>query len=582
MKIFPSSSIKKLDAYTIEHEPIASIDLMERAAQALTKAITNRWNPETPVTIFAGPGNNGGDALAVARMMAEKGYKIEVYLFNTKGELSSDCQTNKELVEMMEEVTFHEISTQFVPPTLTPEHLVIDGLFGSGLNKPLSGGFAAVVKYINASPAMVVSIDIPSGLMGEENTFNVKSNIIRADVTFSLQLPKLAFLFAENTEFVGEWELLDIQLSEEGIEETETNYEMLEIAEIRSLIKPRRQFAHKGNFGHALLIAGSKGMAGASVLAARACLRSGVGLLTIHAPLCNNDILQTSAPEAMVETDASETCFAVPTDTDDYQAVGVGPGLGRSEETEAALIEQLEHCQTPTVVDADALNILANHRHTLTHLPKGSILTPHPKELERLIGKCQDSYERLMKACELAHTAKVHIILKGAYSTIITPEGKCYFNPTGNPGMATGGSGDVLTGVILALLAQGYPAEDAAKIGTYIHGLAGDIAQKKQGMIGLIASDIVTCLPAAWRLVSEKKLRTYGLFNNFINFVFQNQLKRTEYEKVNHSNRTTNGHFCPRTNRSADRSDTRKRLRSSVRPSQDSNRNRDKSEQSQL
>ena len=214
---------------------------------------------------------------------------------------------------MMEEVTFHEISTQFVPPTLTPEHLVIDGLFGSGLNKPLSGGFAAVVKYINASPAMVVSIDIPSGLMGEENTFNVKSNIIRADVTFSLQLPKLAFLFAENTEFVGEWELLDIQLSEEGIEETETNYEMLEIEEIRSLIKPRQQFAHKGNFGHALLIAGSKGMAGASVLAARACLRSGVGLLTVHAPLCNNDILQTSAPEAMVETDVSETCFAVPT-----------------------------------------------------------------------------------------------------------------------------------------------------------------------------------------------------------------------------------------------------------------------------
>ena len=254
MKIFPSSSIKKLDAYTIEHEPIASIDLMERAATVLTKAITDRWSTDTPVTVFAGPGNNGGDALAIARMMAEKGYKTEVYLFNTKGNLSPDCQTNKELVEMMEEVTFHEISTQFVPPTLTPEHLVIDGLFGSGLNKPLSGGFAAVVKYINASPATVVAIDIPSGLMGEENTFNVKSNIIRADVTFSLQLPKLAFLFAENTEFVGEWELLDIQLSEEGIEETETNYEMLEIEEIRSLIKPRKQFAHKGNFGHALLI----------------------------------------------------------------------------------------------------------------------------------------------------------------------------------------------------------------------------------------------------------------------------------------------------------------------------------------
>lgn len=503
MKIFTSSSIKKLDAYTIEQEPIDSIDLMERAAQALTKAITERWDSETPVTVFAGPGNNGGDALAVARMMAEKGYTVEVFLFNTKGELSADCQTNKELVEMMEEVKFNEISTQFVPPNLTTRHLVIDGLFGSGFNKPLNGGFAAVVKYINSSPATVVAIDIPSGLMGEENTFNIKNHIIRADVTLSLQLPKLAFLFAENTEFVGEWELLDIQLNEEGIEETETNYEMLEAEDIRSLIKPRRQFAHKGNFGHALLIAGSKGMAGASVLAARACIRSGVGLLTVHAPLCNNDILQTSVPEAMVNTDAHETCFAFPVDTDDYQAVGIGPGLGRSEETEMALIEQLEHCQTPVVLDADALNILANHRHTLTHLPKGSILTPHPKELERLVGKCQDSYERLTKACELTHAAKVHIILKGAYSVIITPEGKCYFNPTGNPGMATGGSGDVLTGIILALLAQGYASQEAAMIGTYIHGLAGDFAQKKRGMIGLIASDIITYLPTAWRLVSE-------------------------------------------------------------------------------
>lgn len=503
MKIFPTNSIKKLDAYTIEHEPIASIDLMERSAEVLTKAITQRWANETPVTVFAGPGNNGGDALAVARMMAEKGYTVEVFLFNTKGDLSPDCRTNKELVEMMEEVRFNEISTQFVPPTLTPQHLVIDGLFGSGINKPLSGGFAAVVKYINASSAMVVSIDVPSGLMGEENTFNVKSNIIRADVTFSLQLPKLAFLFAENTEFVGEWELLDIQLSQEGIRQTETNYEMVEAEEIRSLIKPRRQFSHKGHYGHALLIAGSKGMAGAAVLAARACMRSGVGLLTVHTPLCNNDILQTSIPEAMVEQDASENYFAIPTEMDDYQALGIGPGLGKNEETEAALLEQLEHCQLPVVLDADALNILANHRHALTHLPKGSILTPHPKELERLVGKCQDSYERLTKACELAHTAHVHIILKGAYSTIITPEGKCFFNPTGNPGMATAGSGDVLTGVILSLLAQGYPAKEAALIGTYIHGLAGDFAQKKYGMIGLTASDIVNCLPTAWRLLSE-------------------------------------------------------------------------------
>lgn len=503
MKIFPSSSIKKLDAYTIEHEPIQSIQLMERAATALTEAICSRWDTETPIVVFAGPGNNGGDALAVARMLAEKGYKIEVFLFNTKGELSPDCQENKELLEIMDEIKFHEITSQFAPPTLTLDHLVIDGLFGSGLNKPLSGGYAAVVKYINASSATVVAIDIPSGLMGEENTFNVKTNIIRADVTLSLQLPKLSFLFAENAEFIGEWDLLDINLSQEGIEELDTNYEMLEAEDIRSLIKPRNKFAHKGSFGHALLIAGSRGMAGASVLAARACLRSGVGLLTVHAPICNNDILQTAIPEAIVEQDVSEICFAVPTDADDYQAIGIGPGLGRSEETEAALLEQLSNCQTPLVVDADALNILANHRHALNNLPKGSILTPHPKELERLVGKCQDSYERLTKAIELAHTAKVHIVLKGANSAIITPNGKCFFNPTGNPGMATAGSGDVLTGIILALLAQGYAADEAAKIGTFVHGLAGDFARKKTGVISLMAGDIINNLPTAWRAVSE-------------------------------------------------------------------------------
>lgn len=503
MKIFPSSSIKKLDAYTIEHEPISSINLMERAAQVLTSAIAKRWDKEVPFTVFAGPGNNGGDALAVARIMAEKGYNIEVFLFNPKGELSADCQTNKELVEQMDEIKFTEVSTQFAPPALTEQHVVIDGLFGSGLNKPLSGGFAAVVKYINASPAKVVSIDVPSGLMCEENTFNIRANIIRANLTLSLQLPKLSFLFAENAEFVGEWKLLDIQLSPEAIEETETNYELLEVEDIQVLIKSRPQFAHKGIFGHALLIAGSYGMAGASILAARACLRSGIGLLTVHAPQRNVPILQLAVPEAIAEADASETEFACPTDTDDYQAVAVGPGLGRSEETESALLEQLGTCQTPMVVDADALNILANHRHALTNLPKGTILTPHPKELERLVGKCQDSYERLTKACDLARTAKVHIILKGAYSAIITPTGKCYFNSTGNPGMATAGSGDVLTGILVALLAQGYTAEDAAKIGTYVHGLAGDSAQKKLGEISLTASDIVEHLPLAWRLVSE-------------------------------------------------------------------------------
>ena len=504
IKIFPTIQLKELDAYTIENEPVSSIDLMKRASRALARAMSERWSAETPFTVFAGPGNNGGDALAVSRLLAERGCRVEVYLFNTKGALSPDCETNKERLAGVAGIDFHEITTQFVPPVLTAEHVVVDGLFGSGLNKPLSGGFAAVVKYINTSPATVVAIDVPSGLMGEDNTYNIQANIIRADLTLSLQLPKLAFLFAENAPFVGEWQLLDIGLSEEAIEEKETDFALTEHEDVASMLKPRGKFAHKGNFGRALLIAGSQGMAGASVLAARACLRSGVGLLTVHIPFCNNFIVQTSVPEAMTEIDINDVRFSCATDTDDYQAVGIGPGLGKAGDTEAALLEQIESCQTPMVVDADALNLLGEHRSYIGRLPKGSILTPHPKELERLVGKCQNSYERLTKARELARSAGVHILLKGAYSVVIAPSGKCWFNPTGNPGMATGGSGDVLTGVVLALLAQGYDAETAARMAAYVHGLAGDIACKKHGVMGMTAGDIVTCLPPAWRMLEEK------------------------------------------------------------------------------
>ena len=504
IKIFPTIQLKELDAYTIENEPVSSIDLMERASRALARAMSERWSAETPFTVFAGPGNNGGDALAVSRLLAERGCRVEVYLFKTKGTLSPDCETNKERLAGVAGIDFHEITTQFVPPVLTAEHVVVDGLFGSGLNKPLSGGFAAVVKYINTSPVTVVAIDVPSGLMGEDNTYNIQANIIRADLTLSLQLPKLAFLFAENAPFVGEWQLLDIGLSEEAIEEKEADFALTEHEDVASMLKPRGKFAHKGNFGRALLIAGSQGMAGASVLAARACLRSGVGLLTVHIPFCNNFIVQTSVPEAMTEIDINDVRFSCATDTDDYQAVGIGPGLGKAGDTEAALLEQIESCQTPMVVDADALNLLGEHRSYIGRLPKGSILTPHPKELERLVGKCQNSYERLTKARELARSAGVHILLKGAYSVIIAPSGKCWFNPTGNPGMATGGSGDVLTGVVLALLAQGYDAETAARMAAYVHGLAGDIACKKHGVMGMTAGDIVTCLPPAWRMLEEK------------------------------------------------------------------------------
>lgn len=501
MKILSSLQLKELDKYTIDHEPIASIDLMERASIALTRSIMERWDKSYKMVVFAGPGNNGGDALAVARMLSQKGYHVEVFLFNTKGHLSEECQTNLNRLKTCGSIYFTEINTQFDPPTLTENHVVIDGLFGNGLNKPLNGGFAAVVKYINSSKAQVVSIDIPSGLMGEDNTYNIRQNIIHADVTLSIQLPKLSFLFPENEDIVGKWELLDIGLKQTYIDASPDTYSILEEQDIRQLVKPRKRFAHKGDFGHGLLIAGSYGMAGASILAAKACLRSGIGLLTVHVPIHNHDLLQTTVPEAIVQTDIHEKYFAQPTDLSRYKAIAIGPGIGQDEDTALAMKEQIQGSTLPVILDADAINILSKHRNWLGRIPKRSILTPHLGELERLLGKCMDTYERLTKAKELAAYLQSYIIVKGAWTCIVTPEGKFFFNPTGNPGMATGGSGDVLTGILLGLVSQGYNQEDACKLGVYIHGLAGDIAAEEMTEIGMTAHDIVNALPTAWKKI---------------------------------------------------------------------------------
>lgn len=503
MKILSSPQLKELDKYTIVHEPIASIDLMERAAIALTNAIVRRWDKSFEIVVFAGPGNNGGDALAIARMLSKRGYHVEVFLFNTKGNLSEECQTNLNRLKTCGSVYFTEISTQFDPPTLTERHLVIDGLFGSGLNKPLSGGFASVVKYINSSKAQVVAIDIPSGLMGEDNTYNIRQHIVRADVTLSIQLPKLSFLFPENEDIVGEWELLDIGLKQTYIDAAPSAFSIIEESDVRQLIKPRKRFAHKGGFGHGLLIAGSYGMAGASILSAKACLRSGIGLLTVHAPIHNHDLLQATVPEAIVQTDIHERYFAQPTDLSRYKAIAIGPGLGQEEDTALAMMEQIQGSSLPIILDADAINILSTHRNWLSRIPKRCILTPHLGELERLIGKCMDTYERLTKVKELATYLQSYIIVKGAWTAIVTPEGNYFFNPTGNPGMATAGSGDVLTGILLALVSQGYTQEEACLLGVYIHGMAGDIAAEEMTEISLTASDIVNSLPAAWKKIRQ-------------------------------------------------------------------------------
>lgn len=505
MKIFTSAQIHELDRYTIEHEPIKSVDLMERAAKAITRAVAEEWTTHTPVVVFAGPGNNGGDALAVARLLTNEGYKVRTYLFNITNHLSDDCVTNRQrLLDGRHAKDFTEITAKFDPPELTADTLVIDGLFGSGLNKPLAGGFASLVKYINQSPAKVVSIDVPSGLMSEDNTYNVRANIIHATLTLTLHEKKLAFLFGDAQQFIGRLKVLDIRLSQEYIQKTEAQYYVLEESDVRSRLLHRDDFAHKGNMGNALIVAGSYGMSGAAILATRACLRSGAGKVTVHTPKKNYGVMQISVPEAVLHMDHEETAFTEAVDTDGFDALGIGPGLGCQETTAIAMIAQIRRAQCPIVADADALNILASHRAWMQQLPKGIIMTPHPKELDRLTGSPANAdFERLHRTRELAQSLQAYIILKGHNSALCLPDGQVVFNPTGNSGMATAGSGDVLTGIITALLARGYHQHNACIVGMYLHGLAGDIAVKTLGKESLMASDIIDYLPHAFKHLDD-------------------------------------------------------------------------------
>ncbi len=507
MKIFTGTQIQELDKYTIEHEPIKSIDLMERAARALTKAIAAECDPSVKMVVFAGPGNNGGDALAVSRMLAERGYDISVFLFNTKGKLSEDCAENRKRALEDENIShFIEVTKEFDPPVLTEEMVIIDGLFGTGLTKPLESGYASLVKYINQSPCRVISIDMPSGLLAECNTYNIQAHIIRADLTLTLHTLKLAHLFTDNQQYVGRVKVLDIGLSEEYIRNTSSSYTMQEMDDLRPLLMRRSDFAHKGNMGHALLIAGSYGMAGAAMLAAKACLRSGVGKLTVHTPKNNCAVMQMSVPEAVLSVDYEDAYFSDAVAADEFDALGIGPGLGQLEGTAIALIAQLRRTNAPTVVDADALNILASHRAWMQQLPKNIIMTPHPREFDRLSGsRSSDDYERLMKAVDMAVRLQVYILLKGHYSALCLPDGKIVFNTTGNSGMATAGSGDVLTGIITGLLGRGYHQREACQLGMFLHGLAGDLAELDKGRECLIASDLIDYLPEAFRVLYDKR-----------------------------------------------------------------------------
>ena len=507
MKIYTASEIKGIETAVMTQFGIASIDLMEKAAQALFEEIKEIASPTSPVKVFAGSHNNGGDALAVSRLLSQAGYDVEIFLFNTNGHLSPECQTNRDrLIENCPDAVLHEIHQKLDLPNLTENDVVIDGLFGIGLTAPITNSYALLVKYINASPSTVISIDIPSGMFCEDNTETSRQPIIHADYTLSFHAIKPAFLLADCQQYIGKCKILDIGIPFGKIANLPAPaYTLNDDEEAADLLKPRDSFGHKGTFGHGLLIAGSYGMAGAAIISATAAMKSGLGKLTIHTAAANNTILQTSVPPAIIHTDKDNFSFTSSEDTEEYDAVAIGPGLGKSRATSMAFIEQITHTGKPLVIDADGLNILAEHKGRLGQLPKHSILTPHPKEFTRLFGDCQSDFHMLCRAKEEAVNLQVYIILKNHYTAICTPEGQISFNTTGNSGMATAGTGDALTGIILSLLAQGYTPGDACRLSVFLHGLAGDLAAEKLTEEGMTVMDLVENIPFAIKKLKNRK-----------------------------------------------------------------------------
>ena len=500
MKIFGAAQVRQIDAFTIDNEPVASIDLMERAATRLAGWYVRHFHTDQKVVIVAGPGNNGGDALALARLLAESQFRIECYLLKF-GKLSKNCLLNLERLKAQGLVFLVEIDEMEPLPEIAPGDVVVDGIFGSGLTRKVSGFPGKVISHINAHAETVVAIDIPSGLFGEDNSANDYSHVIEADYTLTFQFPFLSFFFASNDPYVGHWRVHDIKLHPEAIHRTATSYQTIEPEYIRSVLPSREKFAHKGTFGHALLISGSYGMMGAALLAGESSLRSGTGLVTLHVPRFGYNIIQTGFPEALVSLDQSDILFSEPPDLSPYTAIGIGPGLGCKPNTGKGLKMVLDRAEVPLVIDADALNILSQHPEWYELLPEGSILTPHPKEFDRLAGPSENSYQRHLKQIEFARKFKVVVVLKGAYTGIASPDGSYWFNTTGNPGMATGGSGDVLTGLITGLLAQGADSMDAALAGVYLHGVAGDLAAEASSEEALIAGDMILYFGEAFREV---------------------------------------------------------------------------------
>lgn len=485
-KILDVKQLKAADQHAIDQGAISSIDLMEQASNAFVEAILKKELSNKKIAVLCGIGNNGGDGLAVARILKEKGFDVQVFLIKFKEQLSANCAINLARIPKVTTILPGESL-----PDLSAFDLLIDAILGSGLTKKINGFLETLVASINQSGKPIFSIDIPSGLACDELLSDAIA--IKADYCVSFQRPKRAFFYLENNEYLKEWTVVPIGLDENFIQSQETSSFILDQA-IALQVHLRMKYSHKGTYGHALLIAGSYGKMGAAVLAAKACLRSGVGLLSVYIPKCAYQILQIAAPESMCLTDPEEDFISEAPLLDNFNAIGVGPGIGTSLRTANAFFSILKDAKKGFVIDADGINLLSREPSLLAHLPKNCILTPHLKEFERLVGPAINTVDRLEKQVSFSKKHHCIVVLKGANTSVSSPEGKLFFNTSGNPGMATGGSGDVLTGIITGLLAQNYDPLQAALIAVYFHGKAGDDAAIAKGQNGLVATDIIEYL----------------------------------------------------------------------------------------
>ncbi|RKE95453.1 NAD(P)H-hydrate dehydratase [Ichthyenterobacterium magnum] len=497
MKIFSKEQIYQGDALTSKKQGITSTDLMERAGIQIFNWIHMRMQgAQVPIHVFCGIGNNGGDGLVVARHLITHGYNVKTYVINCSDKRSKDFLVNYDRIKQTTKEWPTLLSCKEEFPQINPDDIIIDAVFGIGLNRPTDDWVKALFQHFKTSKAFTLAVDIPSGLHTDKVPEN-ENNVVWANYTLSFQSPKLGFFLPDTAKFNGQWEILDIGIDPEYLFTTETEAELIGKYEVLSMYKPREKFSHKGTFGHSLIIGGSYGKIGSVTLASRGALSSGAGLVTNYIPKCGYTILQSSFPEAMVITDTNDE-FITAIDFDiKPNAIGIGVGLGTNTKTISAFEAFLKSNKTPLVIDADGLNIIAKKKTLLKLLPEQTILTPHPKELERLIGKWKDDFDKLKKVKAFSKKYNIIVVIKGA-NTITVFNEKLYVNSTGNPGLATGGTGDVLTGVITGLLAQGYNPLIAALFGVYLHGKSADIAVEDLGYQSLIASHVIEALGEAY------------------------------------------------------------------------------------